>query len=148
MKLFNKTTFSPLSERNLRYVIVALISLVIIVFAAGMILFTAAAENLCNNRIAQELYSPDHKFKAVVYERDCGATTNFSTQISILRSSQALPRGNGNVLGMDGMPEDSISDIAWSGDRSLSINTAEGYAIFFQAKSFRWFLTGIDIDIQ
>jgi hypothetical protein len=49
---------------------------------------------------------------------------------------------------MDGIPEDSITDIVWSGDRSLSINTAEGYAIFFQAKSFRWFLTGIDIDIQ
>lgn len=99
-------------------------------------------------QISQVIYSPDHKFKAVIYERDCGATTNFSTQVSILRASQTLPRGNGNILDMDGMPEDSISDIAWSGDRSLSINTASEYPIFFQAKSFRWFFTEIDIDIQ
>ncbi len=99
-------------------------------------------------QISQVIYSPEYKFKAVIYERDCGATTNFSTQVSILRASQTLPRGNGNILDMDGMPEDSISDIAWSGDRSLSINTASEYPIFFQAKSFRWFFTEIDIDIQ
>jgi hypothetical protein len=40
--------------------------------------------------------------KVVVFTRDCGATTDFSTQVSVLRVSESTPNGGGNVLVLDG----------------------------------------------
>ncbi|RPF71423.1 hypothetical protein [Aurantiacibacter spongiae] len=52
---------------------------------------------VCDNRIVDRLPSPDGRFEAVVFERDCGATTAFSTQLSI-GSPGMTPRGAGNVF--------------------------------------------------
>jgi hypothetical protein len=57
---------------------------------------------LCGNEIGYEEYSPDRKLKAVVFERDCGATTGFSTQVSLLGSAEKLPNEAGNVFTADG----------------------------------------------
>ena len=38
--------------------------------------FGAAA---CTNRILNAVVSPDRRYKAGVFERDCGATTDYST---------------------------------------------------------------------
>src|SRR5256885_7763858 len=53
---------------------------------------------LCRNEIGYEEVSPDGKLKAVVFGRDCGATTRDTTQISILRKSQPLPDDAGNIF--------------------------------------------------
>lgn len=52
---------------------------------------------LCANRIVSRVDAPGGARSAVMFERDCGATTGFSTQISILRPGEA-PAGKGNVL--------------------------------------------------
>jgi len=39
----------------------------------------------CGNTIVEALPSPDGSHKAVVFVRNCGATTDFSTQMSVLR---------------------------------------------------------------
>jgi hypothetical protein len=55
----------------------------------------------CGNEILKEVRSPSGKTKAVVFQRDCGATTGFSTQVSVLRSDQQLPNEGGNVFVAD-----------------------------------------------
>ncbi len=46
--------------------------------------------------------SPDGRFVAVVFYRDCGATTQFTTEISIVRSAEDAISGgyHGNVFSM------------------------------------------------
>ena len=52
----------------------------------------------CGNDFVKEVRSPGGKMKAVVFQRDCGATTGFSTQVSLLPSNKSLPNEGGNVF--------------------------------------------------
>jgi len=54
--------------------------------------------NLCGNNPISEAVSPDGKYKAVLFQRDCGATTDFSTQISILKKDESLPNSGANTF--------------------------------------------------
>ena len=55
----------------------------------------------CRNEILGSHYSPTKQLKAVVFQRDCGATTGFSIQISIMPANIALPNEGGNVFVAD-----------------------------------------------
>ena len=57
--------------------------------------------SMCANEVLAESPSPDGTFKAIVYERDCGATSDFSTQISVLRSWRSLSNSSGNAFVSD-----------------------------------------------
>lgn len=71
----------------------------VVVIAGSVLAFTVIciavlhffASEMCANRVAVEAKSPDNRYKAVIFERDCGATTDFSTQVSILLPSQSRP---------------------------------------------------------
>jgi hypothetical protein len=59
-------------------------------------------EFMCGNYVVAEKISPDGRRKVVVFQRDCGATTGFSTQVSLFatieraavsaRARETLPR--------------------------------------------------------
>jgi hypothetical protein len=53
-----------------------------------------------------------------VFTRDCGATTGFSTQLSVVSSGQ-LPEGSGNALVLDGSVPLKLS---WPSSNSLSVS--------------------------
>jgi hypothetical protein len=74
-------------------------SLVALVVAA-LLLYKAcdSIEFICGNDVLAQHLSPDKERKVVVFQRDCGATTGFSTQASILDAGDELPSGGGNVL--------------------------------------------------
>jgi hypothetical protein len=55
----------------------------------------------CANSMLSESRSPDGNYKAVVFERSCGATTGFSTQVSVLPIDVTQPRSGGNALAVD-----------------------------------------------
>ncbi len=55
----------------------------------------------CKNEIVSEIPSPDKTLKVVIFQRDCGATTGFSTQISMLPISGSLPDADGNIFVAD-----------------------------------------------
>src|SRR5687767_10343542 len=55
---------------------------------AALLLFGC---DMCGNDIQLTVVSPDRKLKAVVFERSCGATTGFSTQVSVLPADRDLP---------------------------------------------------------
>ncbi len=54
--------------------------------------------NLCGNQTVAEYLSPDGTRKVVVYERDCGATTDFSTQASLVATGTGTPSGIGDLF--------------------------------------------------
>jgi|RhiMethySRZTD1v2_1073278.scaffolds.fasta_scaffold319162_2 hypothetical protein len=83
----------------------------------------------CVNEILRIHYSPSKQLKAVVFERECGATIGFSTQISIMPANSDLPNEGGNVFVADTDHGKSSSgpgggpsvEVEWKGESSLNI---------------------------
>jgi hypothetical protein len=94
--------------------------------------------SLCGNDEVLRVSSPDAKLEAVVFQRDCGATTGFSTQISIVAKGTSLPNSGGNVYVADtdhgkapsakwGGPE---VDVLWTGQRTVKVVTHPNARVF------------------
>ena len=45
----------------------------------------------CANVVQQRIVAPDAKHEVVLFERDCGATTDFSIQLSVVARATTLP---------------------------------------------------------
>jgi hypothetical protein len=83
----------------------------------------------CGNEILRVHYSPTKQLKAVVFGRDCGATTGFSTQVSIMSANDDLSNEAGNVFVADTDHGKSPSgpgggppvDVEWKGESSLNV---------------------------
>ena len=58
----------------------------------------------CANTVLQTVPDPSQRMQAVVFQRDCGATTGFSTQVSILPAGTQLPDDGGNAFVADAAP--------------------------------------------
>jgi len=52
----------------------------------------------CGNQVVDEQLSPDGKHRVVLFQRDCGAVTDYSTQVSVLSAGQKLPDLAGNTF--------------------------------------------------
>lgn len=88
-----------------RDIIAAAIVVAIMAVSFGAIQYTAryasTKKPTCSNITLQTLPSPDQKFKAIVFERNCGAGANRSAQVSILPIAAALTNEPGNVFVAD-----------------------------------------------
>ncbi len=96
--------------------------------------------NPCGNEQVETIPSPTHKWSAVVFIRDCGATTGFSTQISILRTGDVLPNEGGNVLVLGDRSGRVTTDkmrIAWRSDSHLELKVPLGSDVRFFSRSHR-----------
>jgi hypothetical protein len=71
---------------------------IVLLFGATVNSCTSPFADMCGNNISKEINSPDKKLKAVIFIRDCGATTGFSSQLSIIDFSDKLENESGNVL--------------------------------------------------
>lgn len=71
-------------------------------FVLMMVMWTCVRSffvSMCGNEIITEESSPGGKYKIVVFVRSCGATTGFSTQVSIIPTDRKLRDDeSGNVL--------------------------------------------------
>ena len=74
--------------------------------------------NPCGNDPIHAVTSTDGSKVAIAFIRDCGATTGFSTQVSIVKAPGRLPNEPGNVLIVDGKVPLSLE---WVGDNKLVI---------------------------
>ncbi len=84
---------------------------------------------MCGNEIVQSSPSPSGNLTAVVFNRNCGATTGFNTQVSILPSAELPTTAAGNVLILD----DQIDlRLAWSSETTLSIHGVGSSQVFKQ----------------
>ena len=86
----------------------------------------------CDNEIITVTPSPDGARKAVVFMRNCGATTGFNTQLSIIPARTAAPRGKGNALVVDGR---HVLHLRWRNDDELEIGGYGGARVFRQTET-------------
>ena len=69
-------------------------------FAIAIGLFIFGGDD-CENEVLAEFAAPNASATAVVFQRSCGATTGFSTQVSIIPTGTALPNEGGNAFVSD-----------------------------------------------
>jgi len=102
-------------------------------------LMAAGCSGTCENSVAAKATSPDSKHDAVIFQRDCGATTGYSTQISILDNG-SVPTGSGNIFRADdnhgvaavGDWQGPWADIKWVAPDRLIVRYASKSRIFEQ----------------
>ena len=83
----------------------------------GVTWFLISAPGLCGDDVVKEIPSPSGEWKAVIFERSCGATTGFFTEASVLKSGKKLSDGSaGNIA----VPERAW-DLRWQSDRQLIV---------------------------
>lgn len=73
----------------------------------------------CADTVKAEAPSPDGRYVATVFERDCGATTDFSTHVSLREADEPFdPSTQTRVLTVAGK---AAVDVEWSTEGALSV---------------------------
>jgi len=88
--------------------------------------------NPCENKIIERISAPKDPWEAVVFERDCGATTSTSIQVSILPLGGRLPNDGGNVFVADritGNPKAQVH-VHWLSNRHVEVTYPAGARVF------------------
>jgi len=101
--------------------------------------FYSSIGNMCQNKIYKEYVSLDKKRKAIIFQRDCGATTGYSTHISILDIDDILKNESGNIYIVKGEPKNVAPSLIWSTNNTLVINKKNTGNEFKAEKEFGWF---------
>ncbi|WLS05008.1 hypothetical protein [Shinella oryzae] len=82
------------------------------VVAIGLIsaatLWLFLQHDFCENIVLDVLASPDGRWQAVAFERNCGATASTSMNISLMTNSDN-PHGSGNIF----VSEGRSAQLAW-----------------------------------
>jgi hypothetical protein len=95
--------------------------LTIILFAFLGLYIYINTPTLCGNSIIKSVKSPNGKYEAVVFSRDCGATTSFNTQVTIKLANEDLPDEGGPILAIINDYSDTGILISWINNRVLKI---------------------------
>jgi hypothetical protein len=74
----------------------------------------------CEDAILSEAASPGGRYVATAFERGCGATTDFSTLVSLRESGEKFdPEDQGWILSISGRHSPTL---AWSAENRLVIH--------------------------
>lgn len=111
------------------------------------LMMCSGCSDACQNTVASRSLSPDGNHAAVLFQRDCGATTGFSTQISIL-DADGKPSGGGNAFVADddhGVARvGNWAEMKWLSPERLLIRYAAKSRLFKQKES----VSGVSITYQ
>lgn len=77
--------------------------------------------DMCGNEISQNIASPSGSYVAYVFSRNCGATTGFNTQVSVLPSTAKPPHDSGNLYISS---QQTPVRLQWQSDKVLKISGA------------------------
>ena len=130
-----RTVMIELRQRKMAVASAAAITLLLGLVAVSYYKHYVFLVGLAGNRIISEYRSPDQQWKAVVFERDAGATTRFSTNVSVLKVSQDLPNAPGSVFGLDAPPQAdgrASVEIRWASNLRLVIRYNKSYRVIRQ----------------
>jgi hypothetical protein len=97
----------------------------------------AFGRGMCGNEVVHQVYSPNGRYKVIVFERNCGATTGYTTHISVLGSNTSLGGRVGNVLGADGHPDLFELEVEWQDDTLFVIQHDAGFVPVFAKDKVR-----------
>ena len=101
----------------------------------------AGCDHGCANAEASTIATPDGRLRAVVFSRDCGATTGFSTHVSVVPGRERLPNDGGNVLVLDGQVK---LEVSWLADNKLRIKGVNSARVFRQQAS----VLGVEVSYE
>ncbi|MBL8398538.1 MAG: hypothetical protein JNL84_10415 [Candidatus Accumulibacter sp.] len=139
----------PLIARFLEIVGKGVATLVGLVAIAVAVLWLLVPD-FCGNLVLSESLSPNGKLKAVVFSRDCGASTDFSTHISLLKAGDRLSNTGGNLFVADSnhgkAPANQhggpVVTIRWVSDEQLRVERHALARVFKSVPSHR------DIEVE
>ncbi|WP_102796329.1 hypothetical protein [Bowmanella denitrificans] len=97
---------------------------VISVLLVGLLLgfFWLLGQGMCGNHLFSQTISPDGRHKVVVFERSCGASTGFSTHLSLIKSEDNLANDSGNILILKGHPDEVAPTLSWLNNHQVKIH--------------------------
>lgn len=101
------------------FTILALFSFILGIF---LYLEDGLKDTMCQNNIHETIISPNQKYKAIVFERNCGATTGFTTQISIIHMKNHLANDSGNIYVAKGHPNEISPRLKWIDNNHLYVD--------------------------
>jgi hypothetical protein len=109
-----------------------------VLFAIAAVTLSGCSDG-CANTSLSEAESPNGRLTAILFERSCGATTGYSTQVSVLRSG-ARPAASGNTFVADtnhGAAEEAVGggpwvEVAWIDDENLIVRYDAQARVFTQ----------------
>jgi hypothetical protein len=120
---------TPLVRKIILIAMLLAVSILVIRYGkvAYEISLALSPENMCGVQLGAEALSPNQKLKAVIYQFDCGATSPFTTQVSILKPAEAIPYSAGNVFSaykgsQKGAWRGPFAEIAWLSDTTLKVS--------------------------
>lgn len=108
---------------------VALLALVAIpvavLFEFGTLLEHALTDDLCGECLVDQVISPDRRYTAVVFRRDCGATTSGRTRhVNLRESTRPFPANRSGTI-TDGQvfitDAEGAIELIWKGPKHLVI---------------------------
>lgn len=102
--------------------------LLVALLAVGL----SACGDTCGNDVERSVANPAGTLKAVLFERDCGATTAMSQQVSVLASGAQISNEGGNTFVVE---TDSGVTLRWLGNKMLEVRYPHGARTFAMAKS-------------
>lgn len=90
----------------------------------------------CENTVKSEVRSPDGKYVATLFERNCGATTDFSTIVNLRESSVKF---KGDDLGAVIVKGQHRIDLVWDDNTRLRLQCSDCRPedIFKQERSWK-----------
>ncbi|CEG26278.1 hypothetical protein [Bacillus sp. B-jedd] len=94
-------------------------------YFAGSYLLDKFFGDLCGNDIIQKVPSPNGNKIAFIFQRDCGASTGSSYQLSLLDSDEELPNESGNAF-----VSDHQFQVTWLTIDKLRVNYKKSSEIF------------------
>ena len=104
-----------------------LIKVGFVICALGLVVLAVTVKSfssLCKNNIIKSSDSPDKFWKVVLFERDCGATTDYSSQVSLLSAGATLEDEAGNIFIAESRSEGYA--LTWTDTKSILISGIKG----------------------
>ncbi len=89
-----------------------------------------ASPPLCQNQFVRELISPNEQYRAVLFEKDCGAAARTTTHVSVLRHYQTPAEDDGNAFIASGYHWETIEDLRWTWSNMIVIQTSAGIYVY------------------
>ena len=126
--------------KALRFVLAGGVVLILAIGTVAYLGLSAFERGMCGARIVRRLPSPDGRLEAVIYERDCGASTDFGTNLSVVRTGAQVGSKAGNLFVADSdhgrAPLDSGNviqlSVHWIGSDSLVVRYDRRARVFQQ----------------
>ena len=109
-------------DRFMMWSIVASVCIVLLAFGSvgTLVWMMAGALVDCAETDFTAIPSPGGQFEAVVHEVDCGATTSFNTQVSVVKRLLGYETSRETLFVVDGQ---YVVPVRWIDDATLAIGT-------------------------